>query len=353
LEGRATARLEALLEVHDQRAAADAAQQAARLSFDPSIEGERLRRYQLACNRSLLRTLDTLLAIRRTGDSPEPDPVGPEGIPSPGADEPALLNNGPSFEGEPIPVPLTQAWVAGVEPSATSGPPGNDSEAVAGPEPCPATPPDERNSLEEGETHSQRAGTEPCPPTTALSPARSGEDGPAILTRTSAPCGEPGPEPACSEPGADASPLGPVTSPEGEPPVASRRRAIRTSTRRREPRRDKPRSELPLARAVVERIRMLRPLIESALSLDSEPDESAPGAGLGTPEGSPPSAGKARNDSASHFAGGEPVAAAAQRNSQNEARARDPGRDLPIETAATAHDHESQTEQSCHLTVPP
>ncbi len=37
----------------------------ARLSFDDSDEGERLRRYQIACGRSLNRGLDTLLKLRK------------------------------------------------------------------------------------------------------------------------------------------------------------------------------------------------------------------------------------------------------------------------------------------------
>ncbi len=66
---KATSRLKALVAVHQERAEADAAEQAARLSFDGSVEGERLRRYQGACNRALFRTLDTLLKLRRSASS--------------------------------------------------------------------------------------------------------------------------------------------------------------------------------------------------------------------------------------------------------------------------------------------
>jgi hypothetical protein len=66
---RATTRLEALALAHRERAEADAADQAARLSFDASVEGERLRRYQMSCNRALFRTLDTLLKLRRSASS--------------------------------------------------------------------------------------------------------------------------------------------------------------------------------------------------------------------------------------------------------------------------------------------
>jgi hypothetical protein len=64
---QAIARLETLAAGHRKRAEADAAQQAALLSFDASNEGERLRRYQFSCSRSLFRSLDTLIKVRRTG----------------------------------------------------------------------------------------------------------------------------------------------------------------------------------------------------------------------------------------------------------------------------------------------
>ena len=43
------------------------ARQADLLSFDTSTEGERLRRYQFSCSRSLFRSLDTLFKVRRSG----------------------------------------------------------------------------------------------------------------------------------------------------------------------------------------------------------------------------------------------------------------------------------------------
>jgi hypothetical protein len=66
---RATTRLEALALAHRERAQAEVADQAARLSFDASMEGERLRRYQMSCNRALFRTLDMLLKLRRSASS--------------------------------------------------------------------------------------------------------------------------------------------------------------------------------------------------------------------------------------------------------------------------------------------
>ncbi len=70
---RAIARLEPLTAEHRRRAEADVARQADLLSFDTSTEGERLRRYQFSCSRSLFRSLDTLLKVRRSGPGAEPD----------------------------------------------------------------------------------------------------------------------------------------------------------------------------------------------------------------------------------------------------------------------------------------
>ncbi len=63
----AIARLEALAVGHRERAEADAAQQVDMLSFDASTEAERLRRYQFSCTRSLFRSIDTLIKVRRNG----------------------------------------------------------------------------------------------------------------------------------------------------------------------------------------------------------------------------------------------------------------------------------------------
>jgi hypothetical protein len=62
---KATIRLEAKFEVHQAQAALEAAEAVDRLCFDESPEGERLRRFQLASQRALLRTVDSLLKLRR------------------------------------------------------------------------------------------------------------------------------------------------------------------------------------------------------------------------------------------------------------------------------------------------
>ncbi|HZW31926.1 MAG TPA: hypothetical protein VFF52_14540 [Isosphaeraceae bacterium] len=78
---QATFRLEAMAEAHQEREAAEAAEQADRLSFDDSDSGERLRRLQMYCGRSFLRMLDVLLKMRPAGAAhPSPvvaDPPGP------------------------------------------------------------------------------------------------------------------------------------------------------------------------------------------------------------------------------------------------------------------------------------
>jgi 2,3-bisphosphoglycerate-independent phosphoglycerate mutase len=61
----AIAWLEGLAAEHRRRAEAD--DPAARLSFDDSADGERLRRYQFSCSRNLFRSLDTIHKGRKSG----------------------------------------------------------------------------------------------------------------------------------------------------------------------------------------------------------------------------------------------------------------------------------------------
>jgi hypothetical protein len=62
---KAVIRLEAKLEVHQAHAALEATQAVDRFCFDASAAGEQLRRFQLAGQRALLRTVDSLLKLRR------------------------------------------------------------------------------------------------------------------------------------------------------------------------------------------------------------------------------------------------------------------------------------------------
>jgi hypothetical protein len=73
-----TARLEELQAAHEEREAADRADRADRLAVDVTPEGERVRRYQLDCDRRLHRAIQGLLKLRRgagigAGDDPAPD----------------------------------------------------------------------------------------------------------------------------------------------------------------------------------------------------------------------------------------------------------------------------------------
>ncbi len=132
---QAAARLEARREVHEQWESAASTDRADRLAFDTSREAERLRRFQLAGNRALLRTLDTLDKLRRDGDDPLTDPAATDGLPSSRQD---------TSSGEPS------------HPDPVSGP-ARTADAT-----CP-----------------DAAGTEPGALEPTLNPARSHEDGPA------------------------------------------------------------------------------------------------------------------------------------------------------------------------------
>src|SRR5262249_55152233 len=71
-------RLEELLALHEEIAGDDAPERADRASFDPSPSFERLRRFQSAKHRELLRTLDELSKMRKglsTGTEKETKPV--------------------------------------------------------------------------------------------------------------------------------------------------------------------------------------------------------------------------------------------------------------------------------------
>jgi hypothetical protein len=68
LVDRATAPLRTKAAMLRELAELDAAEAADRLSWDDTAEGERLRRYELTCNRTLLRLFELLLKVRRTGE---------------------------------------------------------------------------------------------------------------------------------------------------------------------------------------------------------------------------------------------------------------------------------------------
>jgi hypothetical protein len=70
-------RLQALLSEHEALAQAEAAEIADRAAFDGSAEFDRMRRYQTARGRELLRTLDVLMKLRSGSD--DEGPIGPAG----------------------------------------------------------------------------------------------------------------------------------------------------------------------------------------------------------------------------------------------------------------------------------
>jgi hypothetical protein len=87
---RASGRLSELAAAHEARWEAEAAELAERMSFDIGPEEEQLWRYQFGCERSLRRTLDTLLKLRRGGRGQAPGSSGEGGrsaVPPSGRDE--------------------------------------------------------------------------------------------------------------------------------------------------------------------------------------------------------------------------------------------------------------------------
>jgi hypothetical protein len=64
---RATAALQEKVEMFRQLAELDAVSAADRLSWDDTAEGERVRRYELTCERTWLRVFDLLLKVRQKG----------------------------------------------------------------------------------------------------------------------------------------------------------------------------------------------------------------------------------------------------------------------------------------------
>jgi hypothetical protein len=236
-------RLEAKREVHQAHAALEAATAVDRLCFDGSAEGEQLRRFQLAGQRALLRTVDAMLKLRRaeplepTGhDAAEPGapaalgdrfsatitcgpagfcsaistdllpavpdpPAGPPGAPVPEPDGQNLRNE-PSDGGDDRPVATEESTaVLGEdqnsrnEPTDPAGAPARVAVAPAiaaadaGPQPEPAwlqcgasTPGESAHALGAG----REARTEPAVP-----PARSapGEDSLTAASQRPSPAG--------------------------------------------------------------------------------------------------------------------------------------------------------------------
>jgi len=78
---RAVGRLETIAEAHRKRAEANASLTADLLAFVGSVEGERLRRYETSCSRTLLRTLDAFDKRHLAADDDDDiDPIVPASI---------------------------------------------------------------------------------------------------------------------------------------------------------------------------------------------------------------------------------------------------------------------------------
>jgi hypothetical protein len=145
LVARAATRLEALLSVHEQRQALESPGRLDALAFDDSDSGERLRRYQLACERTLIRTINTALKVRAALSDAAIAAAGPEApgaVPTdPRADSPALETPLIPLAGDPAAAPIElREQVATVEPPVdqhdeTNPIPDGDPRAIS-PDPC-------------------------------------------------------------------------------------------------------------------------------------------------------------------------------------------------------------------------
>ena len=151
-------RLEEVLELHLER---DEAVGLEPLLFDDSESGERLRRYQLACNRTLLRILDTLERRQRARGKARAVPTA-----AAAADRPAVIVPPPAAASTPqdtagAPVPEDR-MPAIDEPAVLDGEPADASSSAS------ADPADESWSRKAG----HREGEAPAEPVFAGEAAR-------------------------------------------------------------------------------------------------------------------------------------------------------------------------------------
>jgi hypothetical protein len=187
--GESTRRLEALSTAHRERAEADAGQQAARLSFDDSKEGERLRRFQTSCGRSLHKALDALLKIRRASDKAQARAAE---LADTGASDPGVATRARTLFGEgDDPAPAECDPLAGVASrlSEPENEPNPEAADHRNPRNEPTTPAnDHRDSQNEPTSVVRRGSPDPAvrgtaglPPGSAWRPAVSPGQGPETL----------------------------------------------------------------------------------------------------------------------------------------------------------------------------
>ena len=129
-------RLEEVLELHLER---DEAGELEPLLFDDSDSGERLRRYQLACNRTLLRILDTLERRQRARGKARSEPAAAAADPPDVIEPPQAAASTPQdTAGPPVPEDRMPAID---EPAALDDEPAalDDEPAVLDDEPAEAS----------------------------------------------------------------------------------------------------------------------------------------------------------------------------------------------------------------------
>lgn len=102
-------RLEARIAELDEADGDDAVEMAERASFSPSNDSERLRRFQSARTREMIRTLDTLNKLRKESARPEPREKKPAKAATPTPTPKAVTEPTP----EPEPVPPAATPIAG------------------------------------------------------------------------------------------------------------------------------------------------------------------------------------------------------------------------------------------------
>jgi hypothetical protein len=121
-----TARLEELQEARQEREAVDRSELADRLAVDATPEGERVRRYELDCDRKLHRAIHSLLKLRREeGLAADPDV---QGVDAPaGPVEPANVLT-PTLTDVPVTVLISSG---AVEPLDRLAPMGTDVPVTA------------------------------------------------------------------------------------------------------------------------------------------------------------------------------------------------------------------------------
>jgi hypothetical protein len=215
----ACSRLEALLGRHHERDSLLPTGRSDALAFDDSDAGERMRRYQLAHGRDLLRTINTIFKVRKETDSQDAVAAESEAESRPAVYEPPIVPGDetgaiPSdahrlaVDAPEIPAEAGSAAPARPEPQLHAESP-SDHPDRPGPAGQPADAPAPRESgVQAGSGLSQDRETNPLPaedrPTPALDPCSEGRHvEPAIQTSETNPfSAEDRPTPAldpCSE----------------------------------------------------------------------------------------------------------------------------------------------------------